>query len=159
METIKDQLTSAVIGAGIDVHRLLGPGLFETVYDECLAWELEHRGLTVNRQVLVPVAYKEARLEASYRIDLLVEGKLVVEVKAVERILPVHEAQILTCMKMSRSPVGLLLNFNTPVLKDGIKRFVNRRGAEEDREAGSEEPNGAAETPGRRGCAEDSPQR
>ena len=137
METIKDQLTSAVIGAGIEVHRLLGPGLFETVYDECLAWELEHRGLTVNRQVLVPAVYKEARLEASYRIDLLVEGKLVVEVKAVERILPVHDAHILTSMKMSRSPVGLLLNFNTPVLKDGIKRFVNRHGDEEGRDPGS----------------------
>lgn len=157
MESIKDPLTAGVIGAAIEVHRLLGPGLFETAYDECLARELEHRRLTVNRQVLVPLVYKGARLEESYRIDLLVEGKLVVEVMAVERILPVHDAQILTYMKMSRSPVGLLLNFNTPVLKDGIKRFVNRWGGEEGRERGCEEPNGAAETHGRGGRAEASP--
>jgi len=157
MESIKDPLTAGVIGAAIEVHRSLGPGLFETVYADCLASELEHRGLAVNRQVLVPLVYREARLEASYRIDLLVEGKLVVEVKAVERMLPVHDAEILTCMRMSRSPVGLLLNFNTPVLKDGIKRFVNRRGAEEGTERGSEEPDGAAETQGGRGLAEDSP--
>ena len=99
----------------------------------------------MNRQVPVPVVYKGARLEASCRTDLLVEGKLVVEVKAVERILPVHDAQILTCTKMSRSPVGLLLNFNTAVLKDGIRRFVNRRAAEGGRATRSEEILGAAE--------------
>src|SRR5690242_2464974 len=158
MDTNKDQLTSAVIGAGIEVHRALGPGLFESVYEECLAWELEHRGLQVQRQASVPVAYKGIRLEASYRVDLLVEEKLVVEVRAVERILPVHDAQVLTYMRMSGTPVGLLLNFNTPVLKDGIKRFVNHHGAGERRRMGSEEPNGAAEMQGRRGFAEDSPQ-
>ena len=158
MDTNKDQLTAAVIGAGIEVHRTLGPGLFESVYEECLAWELEHRGLRVQRQASVPVAYKGIKLEASYRVDLLVEEKLVVEVKAVERILPVHDAQVLTYMRMSGTPVGLLLNFNTPVLKDGIKRFVNRRNPEDGPGLGSEEPNGAAETQGRRGCAEDSPQ-
>lgn len=136
MESIKDPLTAGAIGAAIEVHRLPGPGPFETVQDECRAWELEHRRLTLNRQVLVPVVYTDAWLEASYRIDLLVEGKLVVEVKAVERILPVHDPQIPTYMKMSRSPVGLLLNFNTPVLKDGIRRLVNRCGAEEGRATG-----------------------
>ena len=157
METSKDQLSAAVIGAGIEVHRTLGPGLFESVYEECLAWELEHRGLQVQRQASVPVAYKGIRLEASYRVDLLVEQKLVVEVKAVERTLPIHDAQILTYMRMSGTPVGLLLNFNTPVLKDGIKRFVNHAfgGGLEDLEV---KPNGATEAQGRRGCAEDSPQ-
>ena len=156
METSKDQLTAAVIGAGIEVHRALGPGLFESVYEECLVWELEHRGLQVQRQASVPVAYKGVRLEASYRVDLLVEQKLVVEVKAVERTLPVHDAQILTYMRVSGTPVGLLLNFNTPVLKNGIKRFVNHSfgGRSEDLEV---KPNGATETQGRRGCAEDSP--
>ena len=128
METARDALTAAVIGAAIEVHRVLGPGLFETVYDECLCWELEHRSLAIRRQALVPVVYKANALDASYRIDLLVEEKLLVEVKAVERVLPVHDAQVLTYMKMSGASVGLLLNFNTPVLKDGIKRFVNTRG-------------------------------
>ena len=125
MEASKDQLTAAVIGAGIEVHRTLGPGLFEAVYDECLAWELGSRGLRVGRQVAVPVVYKEVKLDASYRVDFLVERKLVVEVKAVERILPVHDAQVLTYMRMSGVAVGLLLNFNAAVLKDGIRRFVN----------------------------------
>jgi len=125
METLKDPLTAAVIGAAIEVHRVLGPGLFETVYEECLAWELEHRSLAVRRQAAVPVVYKGNKLDASYRIDLLVEEKLVVEIKAVDRVLAVHDAQMLTYMRMSEISVGLLLNFNTPVLKDGIKRFVN----------------------------------
>jgi GxxExxY protein len=153
MDNNKDPLTAEVIGAAIEVHRSLGPGLFEAVYDECLAWELGERGFTLHRQVLIPVTYKGARLEASYRIDLLVEGELVVEVKAVERMLPVHDAQILTYLRMSGSRVGLLLNFNTPVLKDGIKRFVNRfegGGAE----VGEVTANGAAEAQGRRDCAE-----
>jgi GxxExxY protein len=125
METGKDPLTAAVIGAAIEVHRVLGPGLFETVYEECLAWELEHRSLPVRRQAAVPVVYKGNKLAASYRIDLLVDERLVVEVKAVDRVLAVHDAQMLTYMKMSGIAVGLMLNFNTPVLKDGIKRFVN----------------------------------
>ena len=127
MEANKDQLTAAVIGAGIEVHRILGPGLFESVYDECLAWELGLRGLRVDRQAAIPVVYKEVKLDASYRVDFLVERKLVVEVKVVERILPVHDAQVLTYMRMSGIPVGLLLNFNAAVLKDGIRRFVNTR--------------------------------
>lgn len=128
MQTVKDSLTAAVIGSAIEVHRVLGPGLFETVYEECLCWELERRALGVRRQAAVPVVYKGNELEASYRIDLPVEETLLVEVKAVDRVLSVHDGQILTYMKMSGARVGLLLNFNVPVLKDGIKRFVNTRG-------------------------------
>jgi GxxExxY protein len=129
METVRDALTSAVIGAAIEVHRALGPGLFESVYEECLAWELEHRSLPARRQLALPIVYKGNTLTASYRIDLLVEERLVVEVKAVERFLPVHDAQMLTYLKISGVAVGLLLNFNTPVLKDGIRRFARTRDA------------------------------
>ena len=105
MGTARDELTAAVIGSAIEVHRVLGRGLFETVYEECLCWELERRALAVRRQAAAPVVYKDNTLDASYRIDLLVEEKLVVEVKAVERALPVHDAQILTYMKMSGASV------------------------------------------------------
>jgi GxxExxY protein len=121
----KDPLTSAVIGAAIEVHRVLGPGLFENVYEECLAWELEHRSIPIRRQVPVPVTYKGAKFDASYRVDLLVDERVVVEVKAIDRMAGVHDSQVLTYLKMLGAPVGLLLNFNNAVLKDGIKRFVN----------------------------------
>jgi GxxExxY protein len=138
-----DPLTSAVIGAAIEVHRVLGPGLFETVYEECLAWELDYRSIDVRRQVVVPVVYKGIRLDASYRIDLLVAGTLVVEVKAIERMLAIHDAQMLTYLKMSGACVGLLLNFNSPVLKDGIKRFsAPKRRGEEDGMSGGKATDG-----------------
>jgi GxxExxY protein len=120
-------LTATVIGAAIEVHRHLGPSLFESAYEECLAWELEARGVQARRQVAIPVVYKGVPLDVSYRVDLLVGETLVVEVKSVEHLTSVHDAQVLTYMKMSGAPVGLLLNFNTPVLRNGIRRFSARR--------------------------------
>ena len=118
-----NRLTAMIIGAAIEVHRYLGPGLLESAYELCLLFELERLGLRVERQKGFPLVYKEIGLEIGYRIDLLVEGLIVVEIKAVENILPVHEAQVLTYLKLSGCPLGLLLNFNVPLLKDGIRRF------------------------------------
>ena len=125
-----DPLSASVIGAAIEVHRNLGPSLFESAYEECLAWELQVRGVPARRQVAIPVVYKGVPLDVSYRVDLLVSETLVVEVKSVEDLTSVHDAQVLTYMKMSGARVGLLLNFNTPVLRDGIRRFSARREAE-----------------------------
>ncbi len=154
MANNKDPLTAAIIGAAIEVHRMLGPGLFEAVYEECLAWELENRSIPIRRQVPVPVTYKGVKFEASYRVDLLVDERVVVEVKAVDRTAAVHDTQVLTYLRMLDAEVGLLLNFNTSVLKDGIKRFVNSAGRGEGELGDS---NRAAETQRRRGLAENSP--
>jgi GxxExxY protein len=113
-----------VIGAGIEVHRALGPGLLESAYEECLAWELRESGLSVRRQVPLPVVYKAVRLDLGYRLDLVVEDHLIIELKTVDKLLPIHEAQLLTYLKLSHVRTGLLMNFNTPVLKDGLKRLV-----------------------------------
>jgi GxxExxY protein len=118
-----NRLTAMIIGAAIEVHRYLGPGLLESAYELCLLYELEQLGLRVERQKGLPLVYKDVGLEIGYRIDLLVEGLIVVEIKAVENVLPVHEAQVLTYLKLSGCPLGLLLNFNVPLLKDGIHRF------------------------------------
>jgi GxxExxY protein len=118
-----NRLTALIIGAAIEVHRYLGPGLLESAYELCLLYELEQLGLRVERQKGLPLVYKDVGLEIGYRIDLLVEGLIVVEIKAVENVLPVHEAQVLTYLKLSGCPLGLLLNFNVPLLKDGIHRF------------------------------------
>lgn len=120
----RDPRTGAIIAAAIEVHRALGPGLLESVYEECLCRELELRGIPFVRQVPIPVEYKGVRSECGYRIDLLVKDEVVVEIKAVEAIHPVHEAQLLTYMKLSGKRVGLLINFCVPVLKDGIVRRV-----------------------------------
>ena len=120
-----EELTSEIIGAAIEVHRELGPGLLESAYEVCMFKELEARGLAVMAQVPVPVVYKGDRLDAGFRIDLMVEDRIVVELKAVEKLLPVHTAQLITYLKLSRHEVGLLMNFNVPVLRDGIKRIVN----------------------------------
>ncbi|NLV45675.1 MAG: GxxExxY protein [Candidatus Hydrogenedentes bacterium] len=120
----QDALTGKVIGFGIEVHRETGPGLLESAYEECLAYELKVAGLKYSRQLELPVKYKGILLDCGYRIDLLVEENLIIELKAVERLLPIHEAQLLTYMKLSGVRKGLLMNFNVPVLKDGIKRFV-----------------------------------
>ncbi|MBX7257404.1 MAG: GxxExxY protein [Candidatus Hydrogenedentes bacterium] len=117
------EIKEAIIGAAIEVHRELGPGLLESAYEECLAYELSLRGLTARRQVELPVIYKRLELDCGYRIDLIVEEAVVVELKAVEKLLPIHEAQILTYLKLSEMSVGLLLNFNVPLMRDGIKRF------------------------------------
>jgi len=120
----RDPLTERVIGAAIEVHRHLGPGLLESAYEECLCYELSLAGLTFERQVPLPVVYKEIRLECGYRLDVVVEKKLILELKTIEKILPVHEAQLLTYLKLTGIRKGLLLNFNVPVLREGIKRMV-----------------------------------
>ena len=119
-----NDLTGEVIGAAMVVHRTLGPGLLESTYEECLCHELGLRGIHFERQKPLPVAFKGVMLNCGYRLDLIVSDAVVVEIKAVETILPVHEAQIVTYLKLGGWNVGLLINFNVPVLKDGIKRIV-----------------------------------
>lgn len=118
-----NKITETIIGCAIEVHKALGPGLLESAYEECLFFELQKAGLFVERQQPVPVVYKEIKLECGYRIDLLVEKTVVVELKTVDSFNPVHEAQILTYMKFANKSIGLLINFNVLLLKDGIKRF------------------------------------
>jgi GxxExxY protein len=118
-----DSLTSTVIGAAIYVHRMLGPGLLESAYEDCLAWALTSRGVGVHRQRILPVTFEGKDIDAAYRIDLLVEERLILEIKSVERILPVHEAQLRTYLRLSGLKTGLLLNFLVPVMKDGIRRM------------------------------------
>lgn len=119
-----DPLTEKIIGFAIEVHRQLGPGLLESAYEECLCYELEQHGLIFRRQVPLPVVYKAVRLDCGYRIDVVVEQQVILELKTVERLIPVHDAQLLTYLKLSGLRTGLLLNFHSPVLKDGIRRFV-----------------------------------
>ena len=119
-----DEITKTIIGAAIEVHKSLGPGLLESVYEECLFYELTLRELTVNRQVKLSVNYKEVKLDIGYRLDLLVENKVVVELKVVDKFMPIHDAQLLTYMKLVNCSVGLLINFNVPVLKKGLRRKV-----------------------------------
>ena len=125
METYEhSELTRQIIGAAIEIHRHLGPGLLESTYESCLVYELEQLGLGVQRQVALPVVYKELQLPKAYRIDLLVNEQIVVELKAVDNILPVHEAQVLSYLKLSKLKVGLLLNFHVKMMKDGVRRFA-----------------------------------
>jgi GxxExxY protein len=119
-----NRITESIIGGAIEVHRELGPGLLESAYRECLCHELSQRGLTFKKEVDLPVSYKGVKLDCGYRMDIVVEGAVLVELKTVERLLPVHEAQLLTYLRLSGMTVGLLLNFYTPVLKNGIKRMV-----------------------------------
>ncbi len=119
-----NQISGLIIGAGIEVHRHLGPGLLESTYEGCLQRELEMRGLRVCRQRKLPVTYKGLRLEDAYRVDLIVEETVIVEVKAVEALAPIHEAQLLTYMKLGGWHRGLLINFNVPVLTQGIRRMA-----------------------------------
>ena len=119
-----NKVTEAIIGAAIEVHRTLGPGLLESAYEECLCHELRLRGIPFERQRPLPVTYKGLDLECGYRLDLLVHDAVVVEIKAVEALQPIHEAQLLTYLKLGGWKVGLLINFNVPVLKNGIRRRV-----------------------------------
>ncbi|MDR2937860.1 MAG: GxxExxY protein [Prevotellaceae bacterium] len=119
-----DQITQKIIGCAIEVHKALGPGLLESAYEECLAFELQQAGLKVERQKPIPIVYKDIKLDCGYRMDLLVEGRVVVELKAVDALIPVHEAQVLTYMKFGQKQVGLLINFNVTLLKNGLKRYV-----------------------------------
>ena len=122
--TQDNEITQQIIGAAIEVHRQLGPGLLESTYEECLYHELMIRRLNFERQKPIPLVYKDAKLDCGYRLDLLVEGRIVVELKSVDGLGPIHEAIILTYLKLSGHKLGLLINFNVPLLKDGIKRFV-----------------------------------
>ena len=119
-----DLLSKEIIGCAIEVHRLLGPGLLESAYEECLMYELKKNELKVERQKPIPIIYKEIKLDCGYRLDLLVENKVIIELKSIDAFLPVHEAQILTYLKFSGIKVGLLINFNVTVLKNGLKRYV-----------------------------------
>jgi GxxExxY protein len=120
-----NRITEGIIAAAIEVHRHLGPGLLESAYQECVCYELSQIGLSFTREVALPLGYKGLNLDCSYRIDLLVEGSILVELKSVEHLLPIHSAQLLTYLRASHKQIGLLINFNVPVLKDGIKRMVN----------------------------------
>ncbi|MCB9186006.1 MAG: GxxExxY protein [Flavobacteriales bacterium] len=120
----EDELTGLIIGAAIEVHRELGPGLLESVYQTCLVMELEDLGLDVKTEIPMPVVYKGTKLDQGYRIDILVNDEVVIELKTVEKLTDVHTAQILTYMRLGGYPKGLLMNFNVKLLKNGIQRFV-----------------------------------
>ena len=126
-ETVRDlnEVTRGVIAAAMEVHRHLGPGLLESAYQECVCYELSRMGLSFTREVHLPLSYKGLQLDCSYRVDLLVEDAVLVELKSIEQVLPIHSAQLLTYLRASHKQVGLLINFNVLVLKDGIKRIVN----------------------------------
>jgi GxxExxY protein len=119
-------LTESILGACIEVHRTLGPGLLESAYEECVCRELQLRGLHFRRQVQVGFDYKGAPVDWGYRIDILVEEQVIVELKSIERLEPVHQAQVLTYLKIGRYPIGLLINFNVPSLRQGIRRLTLR---------------------------------
>jgi len=120
----RDPLTNRIIGLAIAVHRELGPGLLESAYEQCFCLELTQAGIEYVRQVPLAIVYKGIRLECGYRLDVVVQRELIIEIKAVDQLLPIHEAQLLTYLRLSGHKVGLLMNFNTVVLKNGIRRFV-----------------------------------
>lgn len=125
MRFAESQLTSIVIGKAIEVHRALGPGLLESAYQECLSYELRQAGLFVEKEKALPIVYKEVKLEHGYRLDLLIEGSLVLELKTVDMLTDVHTAQILTYLRLGNFPLGLLINFHVKMLREGIRRFAN----------------------------------
>jgi len=125
IERQENEISGKIIGAAIEVHKHLGPGLLESAYEECLCRELDLRGIDFKRQVPLPLNYKGLKLDCGYRLDLLVEDKVIVELKTVEAIAPIHEAQILTYLKLRDIRLGLIINFNVPLLMDGIRRIVN----------------------------------
>jgi GxxExxY protein len=119
-----NQITEKIIGCAIEVHKNLGPGLLESAYEECLYYELNNLGLEVKRQLAMPLVYKDVKLDAGYRIDLMVENKVIVEIKSVDAIAEIHKAQLMTYMKLANIKIGLLINFNVSRLKDGIVRWI-----------------------------------
>ncbi len=126
--TEKDRLnriTESIIGAAVNVHRTLGPGLLESAYEACLAFELAERGLKIEQQKPLPVVYREVKLDCGYRLDILAEELVIVEVKTVDHLTPIHKAQLLSYLRLSGCKVGLLINFNVKLLKDGVVRMVN----------------------------------
>jgi GxxExxY protein len=123
-EIPQNELTSTIIGCAIEVHKQLGPGLLESAYQECLYYELKKSGLKVQKEKPMPIVYKEIKLDHGYRIDLLVNDKIVIEIKTVENFTEVHTAQVLTYLKLGNYPLGLLINFHVATLKNGIKRII-----------------------------------
>lgn len=121
----ENEISKKIIGAAIEVHKQLGPGLLESSYEVCLAYELKQQGLKVRTQVALPVIYKEVRLKAGYRIDILVEEKVIVELKAVDMLINIHTAQLLTYLRLKDLKLGLLINFNSVKVIDGVKRIIN----------------------------------
>ena len=120
-----NELTGKISEAAMKVHTALGPGLLESAYEACLLFELHRRGLNAIRQVALPVVYEDVKIDAGYRVDLLIEDAVIVELKAVDKVLPIHHAQLLSYLKLSGKRVGLLINFNVEHLKDGLKRMIN----------------------------------
>jgi GxxExxY protein len=121
-----NQLSNKILGAAIEVHKVLGPGLLESAYEECLCHEIDLRGLRYERQKALPVIYKGRKLDCGYRLDMVVENSIILELKCCEKIEPIHEAQILTYLKLSGLHLGLILNFNVTMMRDGIRRIVNK---------------------------------
>jgi len=121
-----NKITEKIINGAISVHRELGPGLLESAYEACLLYELASQNLKVERQKGLPLRYRGIQLDCGYRLDLLVEEAIIVEIKAIEKLEPIHQAQLLSYLKLSKCPVGLLINFNVRILKDGIRRLVNQ---------------------------------
>jgi GxxExxY protein len=120
-----NKITETIIGAAINVHRALGPGLLESAYEACIVYDLVKTGLNIEQQKPLPIMYRNVKLECGYRIDILVENSVIVEIKSVETLLPIHKAQLLSYLKLSNCRVRLLINFNVEALKNGIKRIVN----------------------------------
>lgn len=120
----EDRIASAIVDSSLTVHRQLGPGLLESVYELCLFHELSRRSIPVERQVGFPIQYDDLKIESGLRLDILVDSLVIVEIKAVEKLAPVHQAQLLTYLKLTNKKLGLLINFNVPLIKDGIKRMV-----------------------------------
>ena len=122
---LENEISSQVIGAAIEVHKHLGPGLLESSYEACLLYELKKQGLEVKSQVILPIHYKGVQLDAGYRLDILVESRLILEIKSVEKLEGIHTAQLLTYLRLTKLKLGLLINFNSVKLIDGVKRVVN----------------------------------
>jgi len=120
-----NKITETIIGVAINIHRALGPGLLESAYEACMVYDLVKAGLKVEQQKPLPIVYQGVKLECGYRLDLMIENKVIVEIKSVEKLLPIHQAQLMSYLKLSDCKVGLLINFNVKVLKNGIKRIVN----------------------------------
>jgi GxxExxY protein len=127
VETRFDHVTHEIIAAAVAVHRALGPGLLESAYKTCLCYELAERNIRFAKESSIPVTYKNVRIEVCYRVDLIVEDSVVVELKSVDQIAPIHQAQVLTYMKLTGCPLGLIINFNVPKLTDGVKRLLSPR--------------------------------
>lgn len=120
-----NKLTETIIGVAIGIHKALGPGLLESAYEACMVYDITQAGLRVEQQKSLPVVYREVKLECGYRLDLLVEKEVIVEIKSIEKFLPIHKAQLMSYLKLADCKVGLLINFNVEILKDGIQRVVN----------------------------------